>query len=92
MNRAARYRLLICALALSGLLTGCFLFPAAVKHETLLAPFVGQGPATAEADGSYNLQDDGVVSWELAGLRLEVEHMTDAKLNALFPEESSRGK
>ena len=92
MNRAARYRLLICALALSGLLAGCFLFPAAVKHETLLAPFVGQGPATAEADGSYNLQEDGVVSWELAGLRLEVEHMTDAKLNALFPDESSRGK
>ena len=46
MNRAARYRLLICALALSGLLTGCFLFPAAVKHETLLAPNDGQGPAT----------------------------------------------
>ena len=52
MNRAAIYRLLICALALSGLLTGCFLFPAAVKHETLLAPFVGQRTTTAEADGT----------------------------------------
>ena len=92
MNRAAKYRLLICFLALSELLTGCFLFPAAIKQETLLAPVVGQGTAITEVDGSYNLQEDGIISWELAGLRLEVEHMTDAKLNALFPDESSRGK
>ena len=65
-----------------------FLFPTAVKRETLLLPVV----ESAATEGTYSLQEDGAISWELAGLRLEVEHMTDAKLNALFPDESGRGK
>ncbi len=75
-------------IALCGLLAGCFLFPTAVKRETLLLPVV----ESSEAEGAYRLQENGAISWELAGLRLEVEHMTDAKLNALFPDESGRGK
>ena len=79
---------LIWIIALCGLLSGCFLFPTAVKRETLLLPVV----ESAETEGAYSLQENGAISWELAGLRLEVEHMTDAKLNALFPDESGRGK
>ncbi|MCE2450030.1 MAG: hypothetical protein J4F35_17160 [Candidatus Latescibacteria bacterium] len=79
---------LIWIIALCGLLSGCFLFPTAVKRETLLLPVV----ESAATEGTYSLQEDGAISWELAGLRLEVEHMTDAKLNALFPDESGRGK
>ena len=79
---------LIWIIALCGLLSGCFLFPTAVKRETLLLPLI----ESAETEGTYSLQENGATSWELAGLRLEVEHMTDAKLNALFPDESGRGK
>ena len=79
---------LIWIIALCSLLSGCFLFPTAVKRETLLLPVI----ESAATEGTYSLQENGATSWELAGLRLEVEHMTDAKLNALFPDESGRGK
>ena len=87
-NSAMRRGRLIWIIALCGLLSGCFLFPTAVKRETLLLPVI----ETTETEGTYSLQENGAISWELAGLRLEVEHMTDAKLNALFPDESGRGK
>ena len=77
--------------ALSGLAAGCFLFPAAIKHETILTPVGGAGE-TGSGEERYAIQEDGSISWELSGLRVEVEHMTDEKLNRLFPDESSRGK
>ena len=79
------------AAALSGLAAGCFLFPAAIKHETILTPVGGAGE-TGSGEERYAIQEDGSISWELSGLRVEVEHMTDEKLNRLFPDESSRGK
>ena len=87
-NSAAGHGQLIWAVALCGLLSGCFLFPTAVKRETLLLPVI----ESAATEGAYSMQENGAISWELAGLRLEVEHMTDAKLNTLFPDESGRGK
>ncbi len=80
------------ALVLLGLVAaGCFLFPQAVKRETLLLPVVESEPPAGE-EGSYVVQENGNISWELSGLRIEVDHMTDAELNELFPEESVRGK
>jgi hypothetical protein len=40
----------------------------------------------------YTIEGDGVVSYSLEGLRIRVEYMTDEALNAMFPEESQRGR
>ena len=36
--------------------------------------------------------EGGLVTWELEGLRIAVEHMTDHDLNAMFPNESNQGQ
>ncbi len=74
-----------------GVTAGCFLFPTAIKRETILTPVGGVGELSSDEE-QYTVQENGNLSWELSGLRVEVEHMTDEKLNHLFPDESSRGK
>jgi len=70
---------------------GCFLFPPAVHYQSLLVP-AAQEPGQGSGEGQYAAQENGAIAFELAGLRLEVKPLTDSELNALFPDESQRGR
>ena len=39
----------------------------------------------------YVVEEDGAITYAIEGLRVKVESMTDAELNAMFPEDSHRG-
>jgi len=81
--------LFIPGLALMGI-AGCFLFPPAIKYQAILKPTEAQSAVREEAQ--YVASEDGTVSYELPGLRIEVKPMTDDELNQMFPDESTRGK
>ncbi len=81
--------LLIPGVALFGV-AGCFLFPPAIKYQAILTPTEGQKAAREEAQ--YVPSEDGTVSYEIPGMRIEVKPMTDDELNQMFPDESTRGK
>jgi len=42
--------------------------------------------------GHYTVDENGVVTYSVEGLRMKVEYMTDDALNAMFPEDSNRGR
>jgi hypothetical protein len=49
-------------------------------------------PSSQQADpDDYATEEDGVVTYAIEGLRVRVEPMVDAELNAMFPEDSHRG-
>jgi len=81
--------LLIPGVALIGI-AGCFLFPQAIKYQAILTPTEGQKASREEAQ--YVSSEDGTISYEIPGLRIEVKPMTDDELNQMFPDESTRGK
>lgn len=70
-------------------MAGCFLFPPAVKQQVLLAPLDEGSPIEG---AQYTVQEDGTVSYEWSGMRVEVKPMTDDELNEMFPDESTKGK
>ena len=74
------------AIMMGLLCPGCFLFPAQMAYISILTPGI---PEDSEL---YTVQPDGTVSYDLEGSRIDIRYMTDEELNALFPEESSRGK
>jgi len=47
---------------------------------------------TQELGEGYCLSEDGSLSYEIEGLRIDVKCMPDPDLNALFPEESTQGR
>ncbi|MEE2657861.1 MAG: hypothetical protein VX733_05100 [Candidatus Latescibacterota bacterium] len=61
--------------------------PQTILYENDLIPISYQ----AEED-RYAVDEDGAVTYTLEGLRMRVESMGDAELNAIFPEESTRGQ
>ena len=80
-----RRRLAAAAVAVS-LLVGCaLLFPPRYEYISQLVPSSSPGRG-------YAAGDDGVLSWEDEGLRIDVEYMTDQELNRLFPLESAQGR
>lgn len=89
MRRFSRLRLpLLISVALP-ILLGCSLmsplvFPPKYERSSLLLPRKDQG-------ADYTIAEDGVVSYTMEGLRIDVEYMTDQELNEMFPEESSQG-
>lgn len=91
MKNSSRYTTMGAGLA-CWLLAGCFLFPPAIKHETLLTSTIEEADSTTDAAERYVLAEDGTVSWEFSGLRVEVDHMSDEELNEIFPDESTKGK
>ena len=71
-------------MVLPALAMGCFLFPAKIEYNSYLTP--------SEKEGDYSIREDGTVSYEVSGSRVDVKYMTDRELNELFPDESSKGK
>jgi hypothetical protein len=68
------------------LLSGCIFIPPAIEYNSYLAGRSAQ--ASAER---YIVEDDGVVTHSLSGLRIRVEYMTDEALNDEFPDDSNKG-
>jgi len=73
------------------LISGCFLFPKKFEYNSRLASALPKKEFKTE-EGDYQLDDDGKVSFNLEGLRIEIQPMSDEELNKRFPEESSQGK
>ena len=68
--------------------SGCsFFIPPTILYKNELIPRSSQG-----AEEQYIVGDDGSVAYAIEGLRVKVEPMTDDQLNALLPEDSSKGK
>ena len=75
----------ICLLLLLG---GCAFFaPPTILYKSELVP----GSLQAAPD-RYMVEEGGVVTYSLEGLRIRVEYMTDEALNAIFPEDSYRDR
>jgi len=68
------------------LLSGCILIPPEIEYNSYLAARSAQA-----ATDRYIVEDDGVVTYSLSGMRIRVEYMTDAALNQDFPDDSNRG-
>lgn len=77
-------------LALAGLVTvSCSaireaIYPERYDRVVSLTP--------TEHDAAFAVSEEGVVSYEVEGLRIDAEHMTDHEMNALFPNESNQGQ
>ena len=70
------------------ILGGCSYFqPEAILYSNQLIPSSYQA-----GEDRYSVEQDGAVTYVLEGLRVRVEPMEDDELNAIFPEESTRGK
>ena len=69
------------------LLGGCFLTPPAIFYNSYLVP-----QSVQSSSDSYIVEEDGVVTYSLPGLRIRVEYMTDEALNREFPDDSYRGR
>ncbi len=68
--------------------SGCsFFIPPTILYKNELTPRSSQG-----AEKQYIVGEDGSVAYAIEGLRVKVESMTDDQLNALLPEDSSKGK
>lgn len=76
-----------CGLGLAlPLVIGCaLLFPPKYQRTSRLIPW-------EIPEDLYSVGEDGGVSYAREGVRIDVEYMTDAELNELFPQESSQGK
>ncbi len=64
---------------------GCIIFPPKIHYNSYMMP--SELPGDAE---SYKTEEDGSVSFVTEGLRVNVDYLTDAELNALLPEDSQR--
>ena len=70
------------------LLSGCsFFIPPTMLYKNELIPRPAQG-----LEEQYIVGQDGSVAYAIEGLRVKVEPLTDDQLNALLPEDSSKGK
>ena len=69
------------------LLSGCFFTPPAILYNSYLVPHSVQS-----SEDRYIVEEDGVVTYSLSGLRIRVEYMTDEALNREFPDDSYRGR
>ena len=70
------------------LLSGCsVLIPPKILYRTYLTPIAEQG-----ASGQYATDESEAITYSMEGLRIKVEYMTDEALNAMFPEDSKRGR
>lgn len=78
-------RFAFCLLLLLG---GCVFTPPQIFYRSDL----NISPQQAGSDAGRYLMDTGSVIYALEGLRIKVEPMTDEKLNALFPEDSAKGR
>jgi hypothetical protein len=73
-------------LLILSILAGCsLLFPPQFERLSLLIPEEGQGV------DQFSIED-GVLSYENEGVRIDVEYMSDRELNELFPKESTQGR
>lgn len=61
--------------------------PESILYRNELIPSSYQA-----SEDQYTVDEDGAVIYALEGLRIRVEPMADDELNAIFPEESTRGK
>lgn len=61
------------------------IFPVKYDRVSMLEP-------VQEWNEGYNLGEDGALSYEVEGLRIDVKYMPDPELNARFPEESAQGR
>ena len=67
--------------------SGCsFFVPPTILYKNELIPRSAQGVGE-----QYIVGEDGSVAYAIEGLRVKVEPMTDDQLNALLPEDSSKG-
>jgi len=64
----------------------CFLYPPEIRYNSYLTPNLSDmGP-------QYTLDEDtNSFIFDIGGTSIEVKYMTEAELNALFPDESSQG-
>lgn len=70
------------------LLSGCVFLPPKIVYKTYLTPV-----PMHEASGRYAVDENGMVAtYAMEGLRVKVEYMTDGALDAMFPEDSYRGR
>ncbi len=61
---------------------GCsVIFPPKYDYATWLVAREGQ-------EAAYSIDQEGVISYEMEGLRIDVKYMTDDDLNKMFPQES----
>lgn len=73
------------AVLVPALLSCSVIYPPIYQRTSSLTPLEDQGESFTVGEGS-------TVSYGLEGLRIDVEHMTDQRLNDLFPAESSQGE
>ena len=81
-------KLLIFQIATTALVlsAGCSLiFPPKYDYTTRLV-------AREDQEAAYTIDQEGVVSYEMDGLRIDVKYMTDEELNKMFPQESNEGR
>ena len=66
---------------------GCFIYPPSIHYNSYLEPCP---PIYVETQ--YTINEDGSVSYPMEGLRIDVQYMTEAQLNAVLPDDSKRGR
>jgi hypothetical protein len=69
------------------LLGGCIFIPPMIEYNSYLAGRTAQAGAER-----YIVEEDGVVTYSLSGLRVRVEYLTDEALNQEFPDDSDKGQ
>ena len=70
---------------------GCLLFPKKMEYRSTLTSAIS-GAEFQSSEGIYRLREDGTVSYQEEGLRIDVRPLSDEDLNRRFPEDSSQGK
>ena len=78
------------ALAASLLTAHCSFLREAIypeRYDRVVSLLPGE-----QAEPGLTVGEGGLVSYEIGGLRIAVEHMTDHELNAMFPNESNQGQ
>ena len=84
MRPLSRHLSLLLVWAALSILAGCsFIYPPKFEHISSLVP-------KSQGD-HYTLSEDGTVSYEMEGARIDIKYMMDRELNEIFPEESSQG-
>jgi hypothetical protein len=82
-----RLRFILSSLMLVLLIAGCSrIILSQEKNYIYLVPDL-----SGVADTSFRVEDETLI-WEQDGLKIEITHMNDTRLNAQFPEESRKGK
>ncbi|SVA98832.1 uncharacterized protein METZ01_LOCUS151686 [marine metagenome] len=67
------------------LAAGCIIFPPKIHYNSYMQP----SELSSDVE-SYRTEEDGSVSYVAEGLRVNVDYLSDAELNALLPEDSQR--